>query len=376
MTLDRARCVTAFRRAVDACDPARLVAGALASALGPLADRPRFGVAIGKAALAMARGAGPVERGVIVTHADDGRGAPPGWYIVVGAHPVPDARSLHAGEAVIDLVAGARADGVVLALVSGGASALVERPAPGVAFDELRARVADLMASGADIHAINRLRGELSALKGGKLARLCTPPVATLAISDVHDNDIAVIGSGPTIAPERPRDRARVIASMQRFATELAAAYRESHDHVVGPFPHPITSNVHAAAEYLLARELEARPRVYAAWGEPTVALPEPHGEGGRAQQLALILARELRGGHAAAFIAASDGADGPAPRLRPAPAGAFVDETTWARVRSTGIDPDVALATCDAGAALHAVGALVATGPTGINHGDVMLIG
>jgi hydroxypyruvate reductase len=116
-------------------------------------------------------------------------------------------------------------------------------------------------------------------------------------------------------------------------------------------------------------------PRI--AWGEPTIALPADRGEGGRAQQLALVLAGELRGDWpVSAFIAGSDGIDGPAPAHRPAPAGAFVDETTWDRIAEAGIDPEHALARCDAGPALDAIGALVVTGPTGINHGDVMLLG
>jgi hydroxypyruvate reductase len=112
------------------------------------------------------------------------------------------------------------------------------------------------------------------------------------------------------------------------------------------------------------------------AWGEPSVRVPTDHGEGGRAQQLALALARELRGAAIAAFVVSSDGVDGPPPRGRPAPAGAYVDHETWDAITAKGIDPQRALDRCDAGTALDAVGALVVTGPTGINHADVVVIG
>ncbi len=111
-------------------------------------------------------------------------------------------------------------------------------------------------------------------------------------------------------------------------------------------------------------------------WGEPSVRLPADRGTGGRAQQLALALAKALRTHPGYAFVAASDGMDGPAPADRPAPAGAYVTATTWDAILGAGLDPEAALARCDAGPALAAVGALIVTGPTGINHGDIVVIG
>jgi hydroxypyruvate reductase len=112
------------------------------------------------------------------------------------------------------------------------------------------------------------------------------------------------------------------------------------------------------------------------AWGEPTLRVPAVHGEGGRAQQLALVLARRLRGTSRAAFVVGTDGIDGPPPADRPAPAGAWVDGATWEAIAAAGIDPAAALASCDAGRALAAVGALVVTGATGINHADLVILG
>jgi glycerate 2-kinase len=275
VSLDRVACIELFERAVAHCDPERLVARAKDDVVGPLAHRTTYGVALGKAALKMARGAGPVARGVVVTNADDGRGVPDGWSVIVSSHPEPDARSVFAGEAVVDLVAGCTRDDLCLALISGGASALVELPEPGISIDELRERVAACMASGADIHAINRLRGELSRLKAGKLARMCDAPVATLAVSDVYDDDLAVIGSGPTYA-RRPRDRAAVIAPMRRFAEAVDAEFPPRHG---GFVPTPYRDDVELVAPALMhAKDMFE----LVAWGEPTVRIPDDHGEGGR----------------------------------------------------------------------------------------------
>jgi glycerate 2-kinase len=349
--------VRAFWNAVAECDPAKRVRDAL-DASGR--ETFSFGLAIGKAALGMARGAGPIGRGIAVTNADDGRGVPDGWRVIVASHPDPDERSVRAGQEVLALLRAATANDGVLALVSGGASALVELPIDGVTLAELRARVREKMAGGAPIQDINRLRTELSALKGGKLARACAAPVTTLVISDVVGDDPHVVGSGPTAA-DREGDRVEVIAPLRAFADALAIA---------GPRVAIANDVVHAA------ELLTAGGSVVVGWGEPTVALPRDHGIGGRAQQLALHLARRLRGSSRAAFVAGTDGMDGPPPASWPAPAGAYVDGTTWETIARAGIDPDLAIARCDAGTALHAVGALVVTGPTGVNHADVAIVG
>jgi hydroxypyruvate reductase len=354
----RLACGERFRIAVAKCDPAARVSLALGAD-----GEHAIGLAIGKAALNMARGAGPIGRGLVITNADDGYGVPSGWQTIVASHPVPDERSLAAGDAAIDLIAGARPGERVLALISGGASALCERLAPGVTLEHLNREIGALAASGADIHEINARRKQLSAIKGGKLAHMCDVPITTLAISDVFDDDIATIGSGPTIA-RRPGDKARVIVPMRWFVDEFARVYRN-----FTLMAEPMTYDIAIAADRLAGGGAIA-------WGEPTVRIPIDHGEGGRAQQLALELAKRLRGTDRAAFVAGSDGIDGPPPRDRPAPAGAFVDGSTWDAIAHTGIDPQRALDRCDAGTALAAVGALFVTGPTGINHADVAIVG
>lgn len=397
--LPRALAEAVFAEAVAACDPAARVRAALADVI---VER-WLGIAVGKAALAMARGAGPVHDGVVIAPADDGRGLPAGWRLVLGPHPVPDARSLAAAVAAREVAEEARAGDLVVALISGGASALMEEPADGVTLDELRATIGALMAAGAPIAELNAVRGALSRIKAGGLVVRCATRVMTLAVSDVVGDDLATIGSGPTIAPNEPLaprareilnryglplpsalaaprpappprigDTARVIAPLRAFA-DAAADALEARGLVVARSPRPLAGDVEAVADALVG---DAPAGVQVAWGEPTVVLPADHGTGGRAQQLALALARRLRGTARAALVAGSDGADGPAPPGRTAPAGAFVDGGTWDAVRAAGLDPDLALARRDAGSALAAVGALVVSGPTGVNHADLVLLG
>jgi glycerate 2-kinase len=407
----------AFARAVRACELDRRVAEALA-ALAPVLEpgpaRRRLGIAIGKAALAMARGA-PVERGIAVVPAGgdaEGQGAPEGWRVIAAAHPEPDERSAAAGRAVRELVESAAPGDVVIALVSGGASALVEQPR--IPLAELRALAGALMAAGAPIGELNTVRGALSELKAGRLALACAAPIVTLVASDVVGDRLDVVGSGPTIgpwlaapgaqvevglaeearrreaiailerrglavpaalaAPIAPRrvaraDRAVLVAPLAAFADAACAALAAAGVPARRLDP-PLTGDVAAAARRLAA---EAGP--FVAWGEPTLRVPADHGDGGRAQQLALALARLVRGTARALLVAGTDGVDGPPPRGgRPAPAGAFVDGGTWDAIARAGIDPALALARCDAGTALAAAGALFAPGPTGVNHADVAL--
>jgi hydroxypyruvate reductase len=405
-----------LRDVIAACDPAHCVREALGepAIAARLAGRRRLALAVGKAALAMARGAGEVADGIAVVPAGGAGALPGGWRVMEAAHPVPDERSVAAGAALRALVAGAGDGDRVLALISGGASALAELPAAGpAALGELVATVQQVMAAGAAIDEINAVRGALSAIKTGRLALASAAPVVTLAVSDVIGDPLAVIGSGPTVgpwlaAPGAPvddgaaatwrrarqvlarlgvpapaaldrepavrqvarRDHAQVIAPMASAARAAVAALaaRGVAAHLIEA---PVAGDVAAVAEQLAGEPAGAR----VAWGEPTVRIPAVHGAGGRAQQLALELARWLRGTARGALVVGTDGIDGPPPAGRPPPAGAWVDGATWDAIAAAGIDPAAALAACDAGTALAAAGALVVTGPSGINHADLIVI-
>jgi hydroxypyruvate reductase len=406
----------AMRDAIKACDPATRVSTALISAaIKPrIAGRELIGVAMGKSALAMARGAGPVGRGIVV--APETGEAPSGWRVMVGSHPEPDERSQAAGEAVFDLIKSAKRAEVMLALISGGASSLVERPLAPVEIGELRAVVHAVAAAGAPIREVNAVRSALSSLKAGRLARMTASSIITLAISDVIGDDLFVIGSGPTVGSwlassgqvdltvELAARRARARAIVDRYGVDVPPSVDEVLDAEVDVAPQIVSRNDHAeivaraqafaeatcaalvsrdiAASLIeaplaqdvaeVAAALAATTGTVVAWGEPTVKLPAAPGQGGRAQHLALLLARQLKGTDRCAFVVGSDGIDGPEPTGRPAPAGAFVDGKTWDRVT----DPEGALARCDAGTALAAIDALVVIGPTGINHADLVIVG
>jgi hydroxypyruvate reductase len=418
----RALAEAVLRDVIVACDPAARVREALAepALAARLGGRRRFAIAIGKAALAMARGAGEVAEGLAVVPAGSlpagAAGAlPGGWRLLEASHPEPDERSVAAGRALDALVRTARDTDVVLALMSGGASALAELPI--VALDELVATIRGVMAAGAAIDEINTVRGALSAIKAGQLALAAAAPLVTLAVSDVIGDSLAVIGSGPTVGPWLASPgvavddgaagrRARARAILERHGLPVPAVLAgESPARSVARTDHaaviaPMASAAHAAVRALAARGIAATLVVapiagevsavadalvaalggaatpIVAWGEPTLRVPAVHGAGGRAQQLALMLARRLRGTPYCAFVVGTDGIDGPPPADRPAPAGAWVDGTTWDAIAAAGRDPDAALAACDAGTALAAAGALVVTGASGINHADLAILG
>jgi glycerate 2-kinase len=355
VTIDRALCEDAFRDAVRACNPTHLVHAALARA--PV-QPPYIGLAVGKAAQAMARGVTGVTRGLCITNTSDGHPLPQHWRRVLASHPLPDESSIAAGMNALALVESANDGETLLALISGGASSLMELPARGVTLDQIRRRTAETIASGAPIHELNRVRAELSALKDGKLADRALGPVVTLVISDVSGDDPSVIGSGPTV---RDGDRVEVIAAMALFGERVQAALA-GRGLTATRHAAPLTGDVLDVAAALAS---ERGPLV--AWGEPTVKLPAIPGEGGRATQLALALAKHLRGSDRSAFVAASDGKDASTPA-----AGAYVNGDTWDRIA----DGDVELARCNALHALTSIDAVFTSGPTGINHADVVVIG
>lgn len=381
--------LAALRAGLAAAAPAPLVARALAALPRELAARPRTVLAVGKAAFGMLEGAsaGGWDRALAIGPALPVLPSWPKAQLRVGSHPAIDERSLEAAALARALVEEAPAEGLLVALISGGASAMVAEPRPGLSLAEKARRTAAAMASGLPIAELNALRRELSAVKGGKLVAQARAPVVTLLVSDVAGDDPRVVGSGltiadeaapleddwraPTGAPTRSGDRFRVLAGQAAVARAAAAALATC-GFAVTALPEPVQGPVEEAAARLVAAVAGQGRRAVVAFGEPTVRLPDDCGSGGRAQQLALLVARHLRGQRLAALIAGTDGVDGPS--LPPA-AGAFVDGESWARLAALGLDGARALARCDARPALAALGALLVLGPTGVNHSDVMLL-
>jgi hydroxypyruvate reductase len=372
-----------LRRLVDDVVVALAPAGRVADALAriDLGGRRPIGLAIGKAACAMACGAPGIGRGLVIAPA---RGpVPAGWAVVIGAHPRPDERSARAGQAALTLAATVPATEVLIALVSGGASALAAVPAAGTTLAEKRAAVDAAIAAGAPIAAVNAIRAARSAIKGGRLARACPAPVVTLVASDVVGDDPEIVGSGPTVGPwttrlgaapvaldalpivDGRRDAVAVIAGVADLARTGAAQ--------LGPGARahsaPLVGDVAEVAALIAGVVRAGAPGGWVASGEATIALGAAPGQGGRAQHTALLVARALAGVPGwACLCVGSDGRDGTGPA-----AGAIVDGATWGAIGAA--DGAAALAGCDSGRVLAAVGATVVTGATGINHADLTVV-
>ncbi len=334
--------------------------------------------AIGKAACGMAAGAhealaGRIQRTLIITkdgHAGAQAATLPGVEVLESSHPMPDARALAAGLRLLDFVDQMPADVLPLFLVSGGASALVEVLRPGATLADLTALNAAGLASGEDINSLNRRRGELSLIKGGRLAqRLRGRCARALFVSDVPGDDPAVIGSGLMARALAGPDAVsrRVVARIEDAMQAAAAA-------APGLSVNLATERFEGEAARLAVRfshELALSSAQLHVWGgESVVTLPASPGRGGRNQHLALAAARLLAGSEDLLLLAAgTDGTDGPTPD-----AGALVDSDTCGRVSLTGLDVEDCLRRADSHPALEAAGDLLHTGPTGTNVGDLVV--
>jgi len=405
-----------FDTAVAAVSPERCVPPAL-----PEPGRGRtLVIGAGKAAAAMARTVethwpGPVE-GLVVTRY--GHGAPCDRIEVVeAAHPVPDEAGRRAAERILALAAEAGPDDLVLCLISGGGSALLAAPAPGLALEDKQAVATTLLRSGASIDEINAVRKHLSAIKGGRLAAAAAPArVVTLAISDVPGDDPATIASGPTVAD--PTTFADALAVLDRYGidgparvldhlrrgeaetpkpgdprlagaetrvvatawTALDAAARQAR--AAGVTPVVLGDSIEGEAREV-ARALAgiaesvARhgapappPAVLISGGETTVTV-RGRGRGGRNLEFLLGLGLALGGREGIHALAAdTDGIDGSQDN-----AGGLLDPGSLARARAAGFDPAQRLADNDAYAVFAALDALVVTGPTRTNVNDFRAI-
>ena len=364
-------------------------------------------VAAGKAAWQMARAAvealGPVDAGVVVTKYGHVQGQLPGVICYEAGHPVPDENSFRATQAALDLVAGAKETDTVLFLLSGGGSALFEKPLiPG---GELQDITQQLLACGADIVEMNTIRKRLSAVKGGRFALACAPArVYSIVLSDILGDPLDMIASGPAVPDRSTCAQAQAIAETYglRLSGAARACLQQETPKVLDNVETHITGSVRelcaaAAAAcgqlgyqpVLLTDHLDCEAReagrfladiarthagrgqatAYLAGGETVVRLTG-HGLGGRNQELALAAAPGLAGLPAAVFSVGSDGTDGPTDA-----AGGYVDGDTAAALAARGLDAGAALADNDAYHALQAVDGLIVTGPTGTNVNDVAVV-
>lgn len=383
-----------LRAALAAVDGRRCTLEALRSQR--LSDRiarggPVWAAAVGKAASRMALGArdalgGALERVLIITkdgHLDPELAELPFLEARESGHPVPDQRSLDAGTRLLSFIEEMPAQVRPLMLVSGGASSLVEVLTPGACLADLQRLNREGLASGVSIETLNARRRGMSQLKGGQLAgRLAGRGAIALLISDVPQDDPAVIGSGllgPASAgpgtramSDRSDDIERVvIASMTQALEGVRTRGARSRTLPLSVRIEPqLFSGSTERLAVRFAHELALDAAQVCAWGgESALELPPHPGRGGRNQHLALSVARLIAGHDLHLLAAGTDGTDGPT-----SDAGALVDGNTCARVACAGLDVDECLRRADSGVALAAAGDLLYTGPTGTNVGDLVM--
>jgi glycerate 2-kinase len=405
-----------FDAAIGAAQPALCVPPHL-----PLAPRGRLVViGAGKASAAMARAvednwAGDLS-GLVVTRY--GYDVPCRRIeIVEAAHPVPDAAGLAAAKRILQLVQGLGREDLVLCLISGGASALLVLPLPGLTLDDKQVVNRALLKSGATIREINCVRRHLSAIKGGRLGAACHPAqLITLLISDVPGDDPVDIGSGPTVAD--PTTCADALAILRRHAITVAPNVLQLLESGRGESPKPGDARLAGAATRIIAApqmaleaaaavareagivpmilgdsiEGEARdvgkvmagiarqvgthgqpcaaPCVLLSGGETTVTV-RGSGRGGRNVEFLLALGIALDGQSGVYAIAGdTDGVDGTEDV-----AGAIVTPDTLARAHALGLNPGMSLADNDGHGFFESLGDAVVTGPTLTNVNDFRAI-
>ena len=363
-------------------------------------------VAIGKAAWQMAHAAYEVlgeriESGIVITKHGHSQGTIGCLEICEAGHPVPDADTYASTQKAVERISGLKAEDLVLFLISGGGSALFEKPLiPTAEMDDITRQ---LLACGADIVEMNTLRKRLSAVKGGKFARLCEPArVYSVVLSDILGDPLDMIASGPAYPDSSTCAQAQAIVKKYhlRLSEEAQKCLNEETPKELKNVESHITGSVRqlcaAAAE--ASKELGYEPIVlsdrlcceareagsflasiaqyhqnterslaFIAGGETVVHLTGK-GRGGRNQEIALGGARGLAGlRDTVLFSVGSDGTDGPTDA-----AGGMVDGTTLGRLTAAGWNLDEVLADNDAYHALQAVQGLVMTGPTGTNVNDL----
>ena len=338
--------------------------------------------------------------------------------IIEAGHPVPDENSVRGAQAIADCATRATERDLVLCLISGGGSALLTLPVPGLTLADLQPLTDALLRSGATIHELNTVRKHWSRIKGGHLARLVAPAtLVTLVLSDVVGDPLDVIASGPTV-PD-PTTVADAQAVLERYGNPWGfpkpqgfykGIFRETPkpgDSIFERVQHVIvgSNRLAALAAVEKARQLgfnalllstyvegEAREvaRVAAAlakgirahsdplsppaclvWGGETTVTIRGEGKGGRNQELALAAALPLDGWPGILVMAlATDGTDGPTDG-----AGAVVTGETVPRARALGLDPRAALEANDSYPFFDALGDLIRTGPTGTNVNDLLFV-
>lgn len=366
-------------------------------------------VAAGKAAWQMAKTAGEIlgdrlEKGVVITKYDHVKEELPQMDCYEAGHPVPDGNSFRATQAALDLVSGLQAEDTVLFLLSGGGSALFEKPL--VSGEELADITKQLLACGADIVEMNTIRKRLSAVKGGQFAKLCEPAyVYSIVLSDILGDPLDMIASGPAypdtstceqalaivekyqlqlsekanelLHQETPKELTNVETEITGSVRNLCKAAKEAGEKL-GYEAVILTDQLDCVAreagiflgDIAKSHQSTQKSLAFIAGGETVVHLTG-HGKGGRNQELALAAATVINGlKDTAVFSVGSDGTDGPTDA-----AGGYSDQDTAKVLTEKQIDIFQVLQENDAYHALKETDGLIMTGATGTNVNDVAVV-
>lgn len=340
-----------------------------------------------------------------------------GFQYFHGGHPLPNEDSLRAGDVIFELLGVLAEQALVIFLISGGASAVAEKPiAQSLTLSDIADTYKTLVHSGAPIAEINAIRKHLSAIKGGRMAQLAAPAAQlSVLVSDVPDNSLDALASGPTMPDSSTVSDCRAVAEryrmlprfpervrsmfeegqLQETPKEGDAAFRNSgyvtvlsnqtavnaarESAIANGFSIELDNSCDdwdyaRSADYLLTRlralRRAASPLCLISGGEVTVKVGERSGRGGRNLQFALYCAQQIAGESITVLSAGTDGIDGNSPA-----AGAVVDGSTVARCHKRAINLAAALSRFDAFPALESVGETIITGPTGNNVRDLRIL-
>lgn len=392
MTDPRETALEIFNAGVSAADPYLRVK----ASINLVQEAPAQIIAVGKAAVRMAEAAleaYPDTPALVVTNYENAASLT-GATVMAAGHPVPDENGLKAGFAVAEALK--MADGRVLALISGGGSALLPAPVDGVSLAEKAAVNSALLSSGIEITEMNLVRQQLSQLKGGGVLRLAAPHrVTALILSDVIGDELSAIASGPTVAPLGNKSGARTMLERYGIWGQMPASVRqhlslpdvevvlpEHENHLIGSNGQSVaamaaTGDIRVLSDAVEGDVADAAQAICDAcetgitvWGGETTVVLKGDGRGGRNQELALRIAIEaekrgwadwtcLQGG--------SDGRDGPTDA-----AGGIVDQGTLQRIRKAGGDLDALIENNDSYQALELASDLLMTDATGTNVADL----
>ena len=391
-----------FQIAIDAADPAKALAAQCSAPLSAPSGGRLILVAVGKAAVPMMEQALSMTTGaadaLVITNYENAREIS-GANVIAAGHPVPDENGLTGAKAMAALLETATENDRVIAMISGGGSALMPLPVDGISLADKAATNEILLGAGFDITQMNLVRQQLSQMKGGGMARIAAPAkIEAYILSDVVGDDLRTVASGPTVAPIGTKADARALLSA--VWEQLPQSVRDHLSQDIAPNAAPLGQNHlicsnRKSLEAMQAARPDAQiindrlegnvadvapllakiarttpgPAVLLFGGETTVTLTGS-GKGGRNQDLALRIALSEIEGDWVFLSGGTDGRDGPTDA-----AGGIVDAGSAQRMIAAGVNPQALLENNDAYAALEASDDLVMTGGTGTNVADVQIL-